>query len=39
MIATYYRSRILDARQPQGATSRRTGNYKWRTCPRFLRGS
>jgi len=22
----------------QGASSRHTGNYEWRTCPRSLRG-
>jgi len=38
MIAGYYRSRILAASQPQGATSHHTGNYEWKTCPRSLRG-
>src|SRR6218665_3116231 len=28
----------LATRQPQGATSRHTGNYERRTCPRSLRG-
>jgi len=28
----------LATRQPQGATSRHTGNCEWRTCPRSLRG-
>jgi len=30
----------LAERQPRrvGATSRHTGNYEWRTCPRSLHG-
>jgi len=37
IIAGYYRS-LISARQPQGATSRPTGNYEWRTFPRSLHG-